>query len=237
MFESLDEYAISLPFYADGYPGLLFQRSQDDFFINPHNKKMPAIFLYGQTIKPITIDVTGPFQIIVFQFYPFALRTFWDIHLESINDSCYLLDNPLDTAMQRLVTALSSSSNCTDSIQLLTHFLLSLFDSKKNELDFSIRQAILYIIENKGQVVIREIAKSEQLNIRTFERRFLKETGIPAKQFARIVQFQTSLKQLYTKDFQKLSDVVYENGFSDQSHFIRVFKAFTGSTPTSFNKK
>lgn len=236
VFESIDEYRINLPFYADGYPGLLFQRSQGDFLINPHNKKMPVIFLYGQTITPVTINVAGPFQIIVFQFYPFVLRAFWDIHPESINDNCYYLDATPHANIGQLITELSSSSTCDNDILILSNFLLQLFNIKKNHLDFSIRQTILKIIENNGQIAIGEIAKEEQLNIRTFERRFLKETGLTAKQFAKIVQFQTSLKQLANKDFQRLTDIVYENGFSDQSHFIRVFKAFTGSTPTSFNK-
>ncbi|QRQ62090.1 AraC family transcriptional regulator [Sphingobacterium multivorum] len=58
-----------------------------------------------------------------------------------------------------------------------------------------------------------------------------------AKQFAKMVQFQAAFKQLNSKDFRKITEIVYENGFSDQSHFIRVFKTFTGTTPASFNKK
>lgn len=236
VFESTDEYRSNLPFYADGYPGLLFQRSKGDFLISPHNKKMPHIFLYGQTITPITINVAGPFQIIVFKFYPFVLRAFWDIHPESINDSCYYLEATPNADIRQLITELSSSSNYSNNIRVLSDFLLHLFNTKKDHLDFSIKQAILNIIENNGQVAIGEIAREERLNIRTFERRFLKETGLTAKQFAKIVQFQTSLQQLTSKDFHRLTDIVYENGFSDQSHFIRVFKAFTGSTPASFNK-
>ncbi|WP_373564673.1 helix-turn-helix domain-containing protein [Sphingobacterium sp. E70] len=75
------------------------------------------------------------------------------------------------------------------------------------------------------------------MHIRTLERRFLRETGISAKQFAKIVQFQSSLTQLTTNDFREISEIVYTNGFSDQSHFIRVFKAFTGVTPHTFGKR
>jgi len=237
VFESQKNDCVNLPFYADGYPGLLFQRCYGDFTIKPHDKKMPTIFLYGQTIKPISIDVTGPFQIIVFQFYPFVLRTFWGISPESINDDCYDLDTPSNTTFHQLTGTLSSSSSTENSIQLLIQSLLSFFDSKKNKLDFSIQRAILEIIENQGQIIIKEIAKREALNIRTFERRFFKETGISAKQFAKMVQFHAAFKQLNSKDFRKITEIVYENGFSDQSHFIRVFKTFTGTTPASFNKK
>ena len=75
-----------------------------------------------------------------------------------------------------------------------------------------------------------------KLNERTLERRFLNEVGLSPKQFSKIIQFQLSLEQLTLKDFTKLTDIVYENGFADQSHFIKVFKAFTGKTPKTFKK-
>jgi len=52
-----------------------------------------------------------------------------------------------------------------------------------------------------------------------------------------IIQFQNSLTQLTIKDYTILTDVVYNNGYADQSHFIRVFKSFTGKTPKNFAKK
>jgi AraC-like DNA-binding protein len=61
--------------------------------------------------------------------------------------------------------------------------------------------------------------------------------GVTAKQFAKIIQFQQSLEQITVKDYSKLTDIVYANGFADQSHFIKVFKAFTGKTPLAFTSK
>jgi len=58
--------------------------------------------------------------------------------------------------------------------------------------------------------------------------------GVTAKQFAKIIQFQQSLEQITVKDYSKLTDIVYANGFADHSHFIKVFKAFTGKTPLAF---
>jgi len=35
----------------------------------------------------------------------------------------------------------------------------------------------------------------------------------------------------------KLSDVAYENGYADQSHFIRSFREFTGYTPSQYQQQ
>ena len=236
VFENKDDRENVLPFFADGYPGLMFHQTETGLTIQPHEKKMPTIFLYGQTIKPIAIEVNGPFQIIIFQFYPFVLRAFWGINPEDINDNCHDLNSPPEKEINKIISAILLVPTIQEKITIMTNLLLDYFEQKRSKLDFLIREVIQYIIDGKGMIPIKEIAEKEKLNIRTLERRFLKETGISAKQFAKIVQFQSSLNQLTTKDFSQINDIVYANGFSDQSHFIRVSKAFTGVTPTTFGK-
>jgi len=236
VFES-EERAIntSLPFFADGFPGLLFQQTENGLVVKPHDKKMPEIFLYGQTINPIVLEISGTYLLIIFQLYPFVLRTFFELLPQSINDNCYYLDNT-NGAISKLNQELISCKTIPEKIAVISDLLLHYFDTKKQNLDLEIRKAIVTIMTTKGQENIRTIAEKLNLNLRTFERRFLKETGLTPKQFAKIIQFQASLEQLSVKDYTKLTDIVYENGFSDQSHFIKVFKAFTGKTPKHFKR-
>ncbi|TKC05852.1 helix-turn-helix domain-containing protein [Pedobacter frigoris] len=236
VFESEEKDAkTSLPFFADGFPGLMFQQTENGLIVKPHDRKMPEIFLYGQTINPIVIEISGTYLIIIFQLYPFVLRTFFDVLPQSINDNCYYLDNT-DGEISKLNLQLISCKTLNEKIDLISNLLLHYFENKKQNLDLEIRKIIVEIMAAKGQENIRAIAEKQNLNLRTFERRFLKETGLPPKQFAKIIQFQASLKQLSIKDYTKMTDIVYENGFADQSHFIKVFKAFTGKTPKNFSR-
>jgi AraC-like DNA-binding protein len=224
-----------LPFFADGFPGLMFQQSESGLVVNPHAKLMPEIFLYGQTISPIELEVSGKYRIVIFQLYPFVLKTFFNINPESINDNCYYLDEG-EAEILAFKHQLRLGETLGEKIQVISNLLLAYFEKKKQKLDFEIRQAIEGMIGSKGQERISSIVGTTNLNVRTFERRFKIETGLSPKQFCKILQFQASLKQLSIKDYRKLSDVVYQNGFSDQSHFIKVFKAFTGKTPKAFEK-
>ncbi|NQD69450.1 AraC family transcriptional regulator [Sphingobacterium shayense] len=235
VIEGKDEAAkTNLPFFADGYPGLMFQQTKNGLKIHPHNKQMPNIFLYGQTIKPIKLEVDGPHLIIVFQLYPFVLRAFWNIAPQSINDSCYYLDNIPELDIPKVTDVLLKAKTIESKIQIMSEMLLNLFERRKQNIDLDVAKAIQMIIRLKGAEPINFIAEQTDLNIRTLERRFLKETGLSPKQFSQIIKFQASLQQISGNDYTKLTDVVYENGYSDQSHFIRVFKAFTGKTPSDF---
>lgn len=50
------------------------------------------------------------------------------------------------------------------------------------------------------------------------------------KEYGRIARFQRALRmmQLGASDY---ADIAYANGYSDQSHFIREFRHFSGMTP------
>lgn len=221
-----------LPFFADGYPGLMFQQSTDGLYVMPYNIEMSSFFLYGQTIKPIELVIEGTYTLVVFQLYPFVLHSLFNINAKDINDKCYDLEDFIKAGAtnQQLAKPISNKKR----IEIITAFLVELFNTKKVALDLQIRQALEIIIEHQGQVSVKDICKKIHLTERTFERRFLKEAGISAKQFSKMIQFQQSLQQITLKEYNKLTDLVYENGFADQSHFIRVFKAFTGTTPKKF---
>ncbi|MFN0188844.1 MAG: helix-turn-helix domain-containing protein [Bacteroidia bacterium] len=233
VFEEIESVQKTImPFFADGYPGLMFQDTVNGLHVSPHNKQMPSFFLYGQTIKPIELVIDGAYKLIIFQLYPFVIKSFFNVSAKDINDDCYDLQQ-LENGRE-LLLQLNESKDTNKRIDLLSNLLFNLFQDKKETLDFQIRQAIQIIIDNKGQIAIGNICKIVNVTERTFERRFMKEVGISPKQFSIIIQFQLSMEQLTKKDFAKLTDIVYNNGYADQSHFIKVFKAYTGKTPKDF---
>ncbi len=226
-----------LPFFADGYPGILFHQTTNGLWVSPYNQYQPQLFLYGQTIKPIELVTTGPYCMLVFQLYPFVLKSFFNVIPKDLNDACYDLSQMQKDIGVITLDQLNQKSDSKTKVAIITSLLQQLFNAKRETIDHQIGQAIRTIIHGKGIIRIGKLAKELHLTERTFERRFLSEVGISAKQFAKIIQFQQSLEQFSIKDYLKLSDIVYVNGFSDQSHFIRVFKSFTGKSPSAFKKQ
>ena len=100
--------------------------------------------------------------------------------------------------------------------------------------DDRIQKAISIILENKGQSTIAEVRDQVFVAERTFERQFITQVGLSPKQFAKIIQFKSSLQLLNEENYDQLLDVGLDSGFSDQSHFIRSFKKYTGKTPSEF---
>jgi AraC-like DNA-binding protein len=63
---------------------------------------------------------------------------------------------------------------------------------------------------------------------------FESNVGISPRLYKRICQFDAAFQQLNRRKFAKLSDIAYQNGYADQSHFIRSFKEFTNITPKEY---
>jgi AraC-like DNA-binding protein len=220
-----------LPFFADGYPGLMFQETDNGLYVMPHNKKMPLLFLYGQTIQPIELRIDGVYHFIVFQLYPFVLKSLFNLNAKDLNDDCYDLTRLANFDVPQLITLLNVTNDQAKRIAMIAECLLAVFASRKDLFDYKIQQAIQLIIDTNGQLPVKELREKLNIHERTFERRFITQVGLSPRHFSKIIQFQVSLSQLQSNDYAKLSDIVYDNGFADQSHFIRVIKAYTGKTP------
>lgn len=93
--------------------------------------------------------------------------------------------------------------------------------------------AVGEIFRKHGMISVKDVAGGLAITERYLEQLFKKFVGLSPKLFSRIVRF-SYIFQLIKDKHPDWSDVVFQSGFYDQSHFIRNFKAFTGEDPTKY---
>lgn len=219
-----------LPFYADGYPGIIYSQTENDVLLMPSNRELSDFYLYGQTIDPIEMVIDGPYKILLFQLYPFATRLLIGVDPKKLNDDCYDLKKIQGVNTIETISRLKAS-NTDAQIRIISDYILELLKQSSTSYDNVIKFAVTTIINSKGTIPIHKLRDQLFITERTFERRFAKEIGVTPKQFAKITQFSFSLNHIQESDYTSLTNVAYDNNFSDQSHFIRTFKRYTGHTP------
>ena len=85
------------------------------------------------------------------------------------------------------------------------------------------------------EATVKDLAAIACLGKKQFERSFRSLVGINPKEYASIVRFQKALAMMQSGE-SVLSQVAYASGYSDQSHFIREFRRFSGQTPATLLK-
>ncbi|MCP4134759.1 MAG: helix-turn-helix transcriptional regulator [bacterium] len=223
-----------IPLYADGFPGICYSKSDNPFYQQPRGKKLSNFYLYGQTVEPIILDVTGAFKLICIRLYPFAVRILLDVGPEVLKNDCYDLRLVKNAGTHNTVTKLEQTEDWNDIIEILADYFNTLLKNASTIPDYRIKLAINLILKTNGTISIKELRDKLCVTERTLERHFLKEIGVTAKQFARIIQFSSALQQMTDTDYVNLTEIAYDSGFSDQSHFIRSFKRYTGKTPKEY---
>ena len=166
-------------------------------------------------------------------FKPFVLGPVFKLSAQELKNepvelNCWNAQKAMALNLQ-LIHALSTA----EKMEVLHHFVLSQATCNQRECAI-IRYATDKILENPNIDVLAQMLQQLNLTERTFQRIFKKYVGITANEYRRICQFQLAFYQLKARQFDKLTDVVYDNGYFDQSHYTRSFKEFTNTTPNEY---
>ena len=220
----------TLPLYANGAPTLLFQTAKGIIKNNSNN-----LTLFGQTVFPETLTIRDNFTLIAYFFKPFALFTLFGVSAQELTNNPIDLNLLAPSKTGQLQEQLLNAASTDEMLSLLNDYVFSLISKTKADCQL-IRFATLAIAQNASKDALLKVQQELHITERTFQRMFEKNIGVAPNQFRRIWQFNNAFQQLNNRQFNKLTDIAFANGYADQSHYIRAFKEFTGITPKEYLK-
>lgn len=210
----------------DGVPALIYQ-DIPNFFRDTQQQMVPQLYIYGPFTTYTDQLVEGAFRIIGAYLEPTALKALFKLDASDLLNQTIPIDDLVDTP---LLERLQQAKSTTEKVDLLAAFILQ----QIQKVTYENKQAkFASILLQQGQS-LGEIQSQMNISERTLERLVKQHIGMSPKVFSRIMRFQASLKQLKAPSFDRLTTLVYDQDYFDQSHFIREFKVFTGNSPTQF---
>ncbi len=220
------------PLIANGYPSIVFQTTDAGLIIN-ESMSTGNFVLFGQIIKPARLLTTGRLTVIAYFLFPHVLKTFFGFDANELTGLGIDL-NLLPPAREiNIKEQLLNTPSLEKRLQLLNKYVYRLSQTK-----YPVNQALLFaaqtIRKNRGIFSLKSMLNELRMPERTFRRLFEYQVGLSPKMFSRVCQFDTAFQQVNQKQFSKLSDIAYDNGYADQSHLIRSFKEFTSYSPTEY---
>ncbi|HEX5154587.1 MAG TPA: helix-turn-helix domain-containing protein [Parafilimonas sp.] len=185
--------------------------------------------LMGAQITPFKLLAEESHTAVSIIFQPGGLNRFLNIPITEIFDNGYSAREVIGREIEELLDKShdSTSFNELDSI-VQSYFLRKLSQVKEpSPIDYALRQLL-----TNYNTSLDKIAGMACMSIRNFERKCKERLGMPAKMYARIARFNKAYKMLETRPIVSWTDLTYELGYYDQTHFIKDFKEFARLTPT-----
>lgn len=208
----------------DGYVDWVFHLNAPWSFTQAANnsKRSYQAHLFGHSTSflELTLDSSAT-KVFGIKFQPWAARQIWGTTMHATtNIEIDLADLPLPEIVN-LIAQIHGASNTQERISLAEQYLQANIETQND-----LKPIVELLQSNNGCSI-------NGLSSRRLQQRFKSEIGISPKVFRRTVRINRVLQHML-QGTAKLTDLAYQNGYYDQSHFIRDFRTFTGLSPSTF---
>ncbi len=190
-------------------------------------------FITGLHTQPIYFDMEG-LHSIGLTMLPTAVKAFWGIPVEVFQDEV------MDWEMFGDLAYIEDHIKQFTSFQERAIWLEDYFCKKLKQTDLSLAVKLYQMTLRLEQ----DVLMGKRPNVEAYSgyskmhtHRIFKEwMGMTPGKLLRYKQFLRAIDLMHRSD-KNLTQIGYECGFYDQSHFIRVFREFARMTPSQYKKK
>ncbi len=209
-----------------------FERNTFDNNNLKPNGTYTNVWVSGMHKNYLSISAHQDSEMLVVQFKTKGAYPFLKLPINELNNKVISAQEIFGNEILELRKQILNSENSSGKFKIVEKWLLKQFDVRK-----SASKEITSILE---QVQLKPISESKEI-ISTYPysqkhliNQFKKHFGLTPKVFHRVFRFNEMLKKIQNKELLVWSQIAYEFGYSDQSHFIKEFREFSGFNPQEF---
>ena len=219
---------------ADGCAELVFHfKGQFDEILKTEQSELSfRSGIHGQSQSFRRFRISEKFGIFGVYLYPFAIPALFGVPAAELSNQMPDLTTFLGKAGAELEERVMLATDHAGRIHIVSEYLRKCIRSREVH-EPAVFSVISSVIQSNGLAKIPDLAAQSFLSTRQFERKFLAFSGFSPKLFNRIIRFHSALNEYGNKE-KSLTEIAYECGYYDQSHFIHDFKAFSGQHPKTY---
>lgn len=234
------KYELHLP---DGYAELVFvlREGYERAPIGNLDAAAPMkrSYLIGGRSHTIVTSDLGDVRVVGVKMEPCLLRELLATPLSEFRDNTVELRDLSDTPLLSLEQRIAECASVAEIARSLNAFFLRRGHTASQP-DPLVEHLLSRIRSEKGATPITQAARELGVDPRTLERRFTSWVGMSPKAYARVVRFKHAYHAFWASRSAARASAAqhsYLDGYYDQSHFIKEFRYFTGSSPAGVLKE
>lgn len=214
-------------FELDGFERQLY----DNETLQPMQQFRRA-WVSGMQKHYLSISAHPKSEMFVIQFKAAGAYPFLQFPLHEISNRVVDGESLLDGALLHLHTELLAANTAQEKFASAEKWLLDRYNDT-----LAPPEAILDVLQelrSEPASRLSEVTAQFPGAQKTLIDQFQKYVGLTPKTYQRIQRFNDIFVQLNNKELLGWPDIAARCGYSDQSHFIREFRHFSGFSPTEF---
>lgn len=193
----------------------------------------PAALVVGDARRPMVIAPTGRVDIIGIRFEPGGAPQFLGAPMRELIDRSFDLADVRPALYRRLLDRIGETPGAADRLRVIEHSL-SRSVSRKLMPDPRLARAARLVTETRGRAGLDAITQSLGVGNRWLQRRFRESVGFGPKLLGRLTRFHSLVAALDGSRPTRWARAAAEHGYYDQSHLIRDFRTFAGTSPAAY---
>jgi len=196
-------------------------------FLMPENQ----LTLSGLIDEPVQLDAQDdiPTGTIGVEFKPLGAYRFFRLGYTELKNQILPLEDLVGPTVTHLRWRMAEATTVELKVHLLQNFLLK--QLQQTDADAIFEYCAQKITATHGSVSITQLEKDTGYSSRWLHNKFAEHLGTGPKNLAAIIRFGQFYDAFAAgQPSMELKARIYQH-YHDQSHFLRAFKRFTGSTP------
>ncbi len=199
--------------------------------------EQPRSIISGLNNSFSDVSTNGETGVVFISFYTTGACHFFNFPLSEIENQSVDLSDMFRTEITQMEELLFLTKTIMEKVFVIEDFLLKRFSPIPSYDGLLIQNGVDIIKSCKGQTTVTSLSDNLSITTKSLERKFSQYLGKTTKQVIKLIRFQGILQDFSINKNLNLTEYAYRNGFFDQSHFIREFKAYSGYTPKEFVTK
>ena len=168
------------------------------------------------------------------KFTPAGFHPFFGDSMSRLANRTLEIESIFSEMRRDLVREISLRTSDEHRIPLLEKFLHS-FNPASDPNVVAINRIVYAIAADRNILRVDDLVE-RHIGLRSLQRMFSKYVGVSPKWVIQRYRLHEAAEQLATANVESYLDLALELGYSDQSHFLRDFKAIVGVSPAAYVK-
>ena len=218
-----------LIFELDG----MMRNTFDNNTLQP-NADFKEVWYSGMHKNYLSISAHPDSEMLVVQFKPQGAYPFFHQPINQYNDKVIPAEQIFGASILNTRKAILNESKTEKKFEVIEKWLTNRF--QESLIPNEALTNIVMAMQEQPQVPLHQVTADFPNSHKHLIDEFKKYCGLTPKIYHRILRFNEILQLIHKKEKISWSNIAYQCGYTDQSHFIKEFKAFSGFNPQEFIK-